>query len=89
MIAAASTLNVAIIRARGESNRCVPFRTPPATKAMPSTSTLLAMTEPTSANWTTSTSPSRSANSAMNSSGRLPSADWITPATDEPARLPS
>ena len=36
------------------------------------------MTDPTSATWTTSTSPSRSANSAMNSSGRLPSADWIT-----------
>ena len=36
-----------------------------------------------------STSPSFSANSAMKSSGRLPSADWTTLAPPEPSRAPS
>ena len=50
---------------------------------------LFAITEPTSADCTTMTRPWFSANSAMKSSGRLPSADWIIPAADEPSRLPN
>ena len=57
--------------------------------ASPSTSTLFARIEPTSAACTTSTSPLFNANRAMNSSGRLPSADWTTPAPPEPSREPS
>ena len=88
-ITAASVASVAIIRARGESNRCVPLRIPPTRNAMPSTSTLFAMIEPISAVCTTRTSPSCSANSEMKSSGMLPSADWTTPAADDPTRPPS
>src|SRR5919198_59702 len=88
-IAAARSVSVAIIRARGELNVCVPCFAPPTTKAIPRTSTLLAMTEPTRADWTTRVRPSWSAKSAMKSSGRFPSADWITPATEEPKRAPS
>ena len=67
----------------------MPFLSPPTKNAMPSTSTLFARIEPTSAAWTTVTSPSFSAKSATNSSGRLPSADWTTPAPPEPSREPS
>ena len=49
----------------------------------------MARIEPTSAAWTTLTSPSCSAKSAMKSSGRLPSADWTTLAPPEPSRAPS
>ena len=88
-IAADSVVSVTIIRARGESKRCGPLRTAPTKNASPSTRTLFAITEPTSADWTTRVSPRWSANRAMKSSGRLPSADCTLPATDEPSRLPS
>jgi hypothetical protein len=75
IVAAASSVSVEIIRARSESKCCVPFRSPPTTKAIPSTRMLLARIEPTSAACTTPMSPLRRAKIAMNSSGRLPSAD--------------
>ncbi len=57
-----------------------PVSRPPTRNARPSTSTLFARIDPTSAACTTFTSPSLSAKSAMKSSGRLPSADWTMPA---------
>ncbi len=48
-IAAASAASVAIILARDELNVCGPLRRPPTRNAMPSTSTLFATIEPTSA----------------------------------------
>jgi hypothetical protein len=88
-VAAASMLSVAIIRARPPWNSCTPLRSPPAVNASPRTSRLFASTEPMSADFTTSTSPSWSANSAMKSSGRLPSADCTVPALAAPRRAPS
>ena len=57
IVAAASRVRVDTIRACPESNRCGPCRSPPTTNAIPSTSTLFARIEPTSAACTTSTSP--------------------------------
>ena len=48
-IAADRTVRVAISLARGESKLWRPCLTPPAMKASPSTSTLFAITDPTSA----------------------------------------
>ncbi len=53
IVAAASSVRVEIVRARTELNVCVPLRSPPTTNAIPSTSTLFARIEPTSAAWTT------------------------------------
>ena len=89
MVEAASTASIDTMRARSELNCCVPCLSPPTTNATPSTSTLLARIEPTSAAWTTLTSPSRRAKSAMKSSGRLPRPDWTTLAPPEPSREPS
>ena len=88
MVAAATTVSVEMIRAREESKRWGPLRKPPTRNAMPSTSTLFARIEPTSAACTTFTRPSWSAKSAMKSSGRLPRADWMTLAPPEPSRAP-
>ena len=74
IVAAASTVSIDTLRAREELKLCVPFLSPPTMNATPSTSTLFARIEPTSAAWTTLTSPSCKAKSAMKSSGRLPSA---------------
>ena len=87
--ATASTSTIAMLRTGAASNVSVPCRRPPARKASPSTSRLLPRIEPMSAVWTRTTRPSRSANSEMNSSGRLPSADWRTPVRPGPNRLPS
>ena len=57
IVAAASSARVETIRARSELNCCVPFFSPPTTKAIPSTSTLLARIEPTSAACTTVDEP--------------------------------
>ncbi len=82
--ATASTSTIAIVRTGAASNTCRPCLRPPARKARPSTSRLLPRIEPISAVWVRTTRPSRSANSEMNSSGRLPSADWRTPVAPGP-----
>ncbi len=89
IVAAARSVNVEMVRARSELKRWMPFRSPPTTNARPSTSTLFARIEPTSADWTTVTRPERSAKSEMKSSGMFPSADCTTPALPEPSRAPS
>ena len=70
-------------------NFWTPCLRPPVRKASPSTSRLFASTEPIRADCTTATSPSCSAKIAMNSSGRLPSADCRTPVAPCPRRLPN
>ena len=77
---------MAIVRTDGAWNRCVPCRNPPTRNASPRTSRVLARIEPISADWTTTTSPAWSAKIEMNSSGRLPSADWRTPVAPGPNR---
>src|SRR5690349_178211 len=49
IVAAASIVSVDTSLARDESNRCVPFFRPPTVNAIPSTSTLFARIDPTSA----------------------------------------
>ena len=80
---------MAIVRTDGAWNRCVPCRSPPTRSASPRTSRVLARIEPISAVWTTTTSPAWSAKIEMNSSGRLPSADWRIPVAPGPNRWPS
>ena len=65
-------------------NLCDPWRRPPARKASPSTSSVLARIEPMSAERTTSTRPACRAKTPMKNSGRLPRADCRTPVA--PAR---
>ena len=84
-----SSISTAIVRARSESSRCGPCLRPPTRNASPRTNRRLASTEPISAALTTSTRPARSAKMQMNSSGRLPSADWSTPVAPGPNRSPS
>ena len=65
----------------------VPCRSPPMRNARPSTSRLLARIEPISAVWTTTTRPACRAKIEMNSSGRLPRADWRMPGRRRPEAL--
>ena len=87
--ATASTSRTAIVRTGAAPKRWTPWRMPPAKNARPRTSRLLARIDPTSAVWTTTTSPAWSAKNEMNSSGRLPRADWRTPVLPGPSRYPS
>ena len=57
IVAAARNARVEMIRARDESKRCGPLRRPPTRNASPSTRTLFARIEPTSAAWTTVEEP--------------------------------
>ncbi len=70
---------VTSMRGASGSEPLVPCLAPPLRKATPSTSSTLASTEPTRAAWTTDVSPSRKANMATNSSGRLPRLDCNRP----------
>ena len=76
---------------RGASGRKVwiPYLTPPLRKATPSTSKTLASTEPTNADWTTATSPSRNANMDTKSSGRFPRLDCSRPVAPGPRYSPT
>src|SRR5664280_2208693 len=62
---------------------------PPTKNARPMTSSRLPRIEPMSADWTTVMRPALSANRAMNSSGRFPSADCSAPVAPGPKRSPS
>ena len=73
---------------RSAPKRLAPCRRPPTKNARPSTSRLLARIEPMSAVWTTTTRPAWSAKIEMNSSGRLPRADWRTPGRARPEPMP-
>src|SRR3954469_6926064 len=84
-----SSIRTTMVRARAEPSCWVPFLSPPTRKARPRTSSRLARIEPTRAARTTSTSPALSEKMQMNSSGRLPSADWSTPVAPGPKRSPS
>ena len=70
----------------GAWNVCVPWRSPPMRNARPSTSSVLARIDPIRAVWTTTTRPACSAKIEMNSSGRLPRADWRMPVVAGPKR---
>ncbi len=82
--AVASTRLIAIVRTGAASNTWRPCLRPPARNASPRTSRLLPRIDPMSAVWVRTTRPSRRANSEMNSSGRLPSADCSTPGRPGP-----
>ncbi len=89
-MAATETSSITVMpRARELSRVCVPCLRPPTTKHSPSTRSRFARIEPMRAAWTTATRPALSANSEMNSSGRLPSADCRTPVAPGPNRSPS
>src|SRR4051812_14736541 len=83
------SMSTTMVRARSEPSCWVPWRRPPTRKARPSTRSRLARIEPTSAARTTSTRPALSEKMQMNSSGRLPRADWSTPVAPGPKRSPS
>src|SRR5665811_2034234 len=83
------TISTMMLRARSESSFWVPCLSPPTTKHNPRTNNKLARIDPMRAALTTSTKPARSANNAMNSSGKLPRADCSTPVAPGPNRSPS
>ena len=82
--ATASTSTTAMVRTGAASNTWRPLRRPPAKNARPSTSRLLPRIEPISDVCVRTTRPSCRAKIEMNSSGRLPSADWRTPVVPGP-----